>query len=102
MKVIGRAQTSNYGEADFLVQISAGELVMLVSATTYAKTNDVSRLKVGDSVTVDNHYLRLRNLLANRDTIKKQIDSLRALADLMEPLSDCVQVAIPEIKESPI
>lgn len=102
MKVIGRAQTSNYGEADFLVQISAGELVMLVSATTYAKTNDVSRLKVGDSVTVDKHYLRLRNLLDNRDTIKKQIDSLRALADLMEPLSDCVQVAIPEIKESPI
>lgn len=85
-------------DTKFIVEMRDEELAMLVSATSYARGSDVSRIQRGDVVNIDKNHLRLRNLINERNTIKKNIDSLRALADLMEPLEDCVTVAIPEIE----
>lgn len=100
MKILGKADREY--RSYFIVEMEADELAMLVSTTKYADGRDMSQLRVGDKVAVDKSYHRLRQLLANNSTVRKNIDSLRALADLMEPLEDCVEVAIPEKQAEPI
>lgn len=75
MNIIGEAEHNHY-----IVKINEMELKKLTNLTQY-------KFEVGDVIDIHKIYFVLSTLEENKNSIEKQAEQLRAIANLLEPLS---------------
>jgi hypothetical protein len=98
MKIIG---TSGNG---FLVELSDLELERLTDNANFSYrgsfSHDPSRRAraVGLEFALDDRFERLRKMHTERESVARAARQLRACADMLEPLEDCL--VLPELDQS--
>lgn len=85
MKIIGIIDGRRYYQK-YIAEVTLEELTRIAGSPHEIDAG------IGTVVNVHESFSRLANLNGNRETVKKARDSLRALADLMEPLGDVVSL----------
>jgi len=88
MKVIGKSQNG------FILDASSQEVARLIGY--YGSYKDGATPSVGDEIQVNKMYEQLYELKHNEPELKKVVDTLRGLADLLEPVCPVLEAQIKE------
>ena len=62
----------------------------------YGKYDSNFRVNVGDQINISGMYKQLYNLERNQPELKRIVDTLRGLADLLEPVCPVIEQAVKE------
>ena len=88
MKVIGKSQNG------FILDASSQEVARLIGY--YSSYEKGATSSVGDEIQVDKMYEQLYKLEHNQPELRKVVDTLRGLADLLEPVCPVLEKQIEE------
>lgn len=95
MKIIGESQDT------FILEASKDEVANLTGY--YSKYDDKFKATVGSKIKISAMYGQLYNLKNNQPELKKVVDKLRTIADLLEPVCPVIEAQIKDaIKEAEI
>lgn len=96
MKVIGKT-----GNSGFLVEISSTEVANLMGEYSAYQSNGVDKLSAGDTININEMYMRVRSMSAMLHQLEQAKATLRVLEqglNLVEPTVKKVVEIIGEVK----
>ncbi|UWG96811.1 hypothetical protein LPY66_18325 [Dehalobacter sp. DCM] len=88
MKIIGQSENS------FILEASKDELANLIGY--YSKYDQKAKVNPGDEINISNMYRQLYTLERKQPELRKVIDTLRGIANMLEPVAPVIEGLVKE------
>lgn len=88
MKVIGESEDS------FIIEASKNEIANLIGY--YSKYDSKFKINAGDQINISDMFKQLYNLEHNKPELSKVVNTLRNLADSLEPVCPVIEKSVIE------